>query len=344
MSEAGQKFVLWSKNDKDARAGSVLDIDTGVLRRDRVLVLRSPQAEITLGLGGVAGELMDFAREGTTGGDPLLDACNDADQAIARGDLAKSRALGVPDVITTIEDRPLRRLALVECMLAKASPDDPKHPGYPAGTEGGVGGQFMPKDKSPDALQDLKRLKALREFRAAAQAALVLARTALVEEIPGVDIVASIKAVVDLGQIAIELGNDEDEINKAIKFVQNGPYSLADLQPHGNGETFSSYSDFKKLSLTELLLRAYGPAGDGNEWHHIVEQGGDNATNFPPEKLQSTMNMVPLPEPIHDLVTAEYAKEYDESGKTVREWLSGQSFENQWNEGVKILRNLGIVK
>lgn len=344
MSETGQKFVLWSKSNKATREGTVLDIDTGVLRRGHVLVLRSPRAEITLGLGSVAGELMDFAHEGETRGEALLHACGEADRAIARGDLAKSRALGVPDVIGTIENRALRRLALVECFLGKASPDDPKHPGYPAGAPDGRGGQFMPKDNSPDALQELKRLKALREFRAATQAALVLLRTALIEEIPGIDIAANIKAVIDLGQIAIQLGNDEDEINKAIKFVQNGPYSLDDLQVSGNGDSFSSFSDFKKILLMEAILRAYGAAGPGEEWHHIVEQGGDNANNFSQEQLQSTQNIIPLPGPVHDLVTAEYAKEYDKSGKTVREWLSGQSFQDQWNEGVKILRNLGIVK
>jgi hypothetical protein len=348
MSEAGQKFVLGSKSGKTAREGTVLDIDTGVLRRDRVLVLRSPQAEITLGLGDVAGELMDFARDGAPRGNSLLDACGEADQAIARGDLARSRALGVPDVITTIEDRSLRRLALVECFLAKASPDDPRRPGWPAGTEGGIGGQFMPKDKSPEgqarAAQELKRLKALREFRAAIQATLVVLRTLPFEEVPGANVVATIKAAADLARIAIELGNDEKEINAALDFVNNGPYTLDELQPHGHGDTFSSYDDFKKVSLIEALLREYGTAGRGKEWHHIVEQGGDNATNFPPEKLHSTMNIAPLPGPIHDLVTAEYAKEYDESGKTTREWLSGQSFEAQWTEGVKILRKLGIVK
>ena len=30
--------------------------------------------------------------------------------------------------------------------FSKASPDDPEHPGWPAGTPGGVGGQFRPKD------------------------------------------------------------------------------------------------------------------------------------------------------------------------------------------------------
>lgn len=48
-STTRDKFVLWSKGNKHAREGTVLDIDTGVLRRDHVLVLRSPQAEITLG-------------------------------------------------------------------------------------------------------------------------------------------------------------------------------------------------------------------------------------------------------------------------------------------------------
>ncbi|HEY3920449.1 MAG TPA: hypothetical protein VGL83_21860 [Stellaceae bacterium] len=344
MSEAGQKFVLWSKTEKHAREGAVLDIDTGVLRRDHVLVLRSPQAEITLGLGATAVALIDFAQSGKSGGNALLDACEEADEAIARGDLVKSRALGIADVITTIEDRSLRRLALVECFLGKASPDDPIHPGYPAGTSGGRGGQFMPKDESPEAVQELKRLKALREFRAATKAALVLLRTALTEEIPVIDIATSINAAIDLGRIAIELDNDEDEINKAIEFVRDGPYSLDDLQPRGNGNSFSSFADFKKISILEMILRAYAAAGDGKEWHHIVEQGGDNKDNFSAEQLQSTKNIVPLPGPIHDLVTAEYAKEYDTSGKSVREWLSGQSFDDQWNAGVKILRNLGIVK
>lgn len=347
MSETGLKFVLWSKRGKSPREGSVLDIDTGVLRRDHVLMLRSPQAEITLGLGAKAGAFMDFAANGETRGDPLFDACREADESIAGGNLAKSFALGVPGVITTIENRARRRLALVEYFLGKASPDDPEHPGYPAGAPDDEGGEFRPKDETlveESAEHKLERLKALREFRAAAKAVLVLLRTAPLEEVPGIDIAANIKAVADLAQIAIELGNDEREINKAIKFAQNGPYSLDDLQVSGNGDSFSSFSDFKKILLMEAILRAYGAAGPGEEWHHIVEQGGDNAKNFSPEQLHSTQNIIPLPGPVHDLVTAEYAKEYDKSGKSVREWLSGQSFQDQWNEGVKILRNLGILK
>jgi len=35
--------------------------------------------------------------------------------------------------------------------LSKASPDDPEHPGWPAGTPGGKGGQFRPKDEDASA-------------------------------------------------------------------------------------------------------------------------------------------------------------------------------------------------
>jgi hypothetical protein len=96
----------------------VLDIDTGVLRRGHVLVLRSPQAELTLGLGAASAALMEFAQKGETRDNSLFEACDKADQAIARGDFETARKFGVPDVISTIENRALRRLALVECFQA----------------------------------------------------------------------------------------------------------------------------------------------------------------------------------------------------------------------------------
>ena len=34
----------------------------------------------------------------------------------------------------------------------KASPDDPEHPGWPKGTEGGLGGEYRPKDGAQAAI------------------------------------------------------------------------------------------------------------------------------------------------------------------------------------------------
>ncbi|HWE71521.1 MAG TPA: hypothetical protein VG328_00050 [Stellaceae bacterium] len=345
-TETREKFVLWSKSDKHTREGTVLDIDTGLLRRDHVLVLRSPQAEITLGLGATSAALMEFAQKGDTHDSSLFEACDKADRAIARGDFETLRNSGVPDVISTIENPALRRLALVECFLAKASPDDPIRPGYPAGDPEGRGGQFMPKDKSAEALQRLKRLKALREFRAAAQAALIVLAAAPLEVVPGVDVAVDVEAALQLGRIAIELGNDEKEISEAMDFVKNGPYSVDELRVNQNDVSFSSFDAFKKISEDndDAIVRRYPITGSGNEYHHIVEQGGDNSNNFTPEQLQSTKNIIPLPGPIHDMVSAHYSSEYDTSGKTVRDWLSGQSFEQQYEYGLQTLRDLAIVK
>ena len=38
--------------------------------------------------------------------------------------------------------------------LAKASPDDPEHPGWPAGTPGGLGGKFRPKEGGDESADD----------------------------------------------------------------------------------------------------------------------------------------------------------------------------------------------
>lgn len=308
---AREKFVLWSKRDKDRRAGTVLDIDTGVLRRGHVLVLRSPQAELTLGLGATSAALMEFAQKGETRDNSLFEACNKADQAIARGDFETARTFGVPDVISNIENRALRRLALVECFLSKASPDDPQHPGYPAGAPDGRGGQYMPKDKSAGTLQELRRLKALREFRAAAQAAMVVLVAAPLEAVPGVDVAVSVETALQLGRIAIELGNNEKEISEAMDFVKNGPYSLDEFRVSQDDVSFSSFDDFKKISDDDddVIVRRYPITGSGNEYHHIVEQGGDNSNNFTPEQLQNTKNIIPLPGPIHDLVSAKYSSD-----------------------------------
>jgi hypothetical protein len=235
----------------------------------------------------------------------------------------------------------LRRLHAATA-LAKAG-FDPNQPRDDRGRWTSEGAGAADEAKITTA-QKLKRRKALREFRAAIGAAIVLITTAPLEAVPGVDFAATVRAAIELGQIAVELGNDEREINRAIEFVQKGPYTLDELRVDEDDASFSSFDAFKKITPAELIVRRYPMTEFGSEYHHIVEKGGDNAKNFSPEQLHSTRNIVPLPGPVHDLVTAEYAKEYDESGKTYREWLSGQSFEAQWNEGVKILRRLGIVK
>ena len=127
----------------------------------------------------------------------------------------------------------------------------------------------------------------------------------------------------------------------------DGPHDLADLQVSSNGyEEFSSYDQFYKNELTqELMAKRFGAAGDGQQYHHIVTQGGMNSDNIPVELLQNTDNIIRLPTLLHEAVNAEYAKLLqDDTGMTMYQWLQTQSSDVQREEGLKILKRLNILK
>lgn len=52
-----------------------------------------------------------------------------------------------------------------------------------------------------------------------------------------------------------------------------------------SGKGFSSFGAFKK---------AYGPAGEGQAWHHIVEQNPGNLAKFGAERIHNTNNLIKL--------------------------------------------------
>jgi hypothetical protein len=82
----------------------------------------------------------------------VASALNADDQSLARIAAVHLRIPDLPD--RAARDAVEAADVLVKYMrqgeltheIRKASPDDPKHPGWPAGTEGGRGGQFRPKD------------------------------------------------------------------------------------------------------------------------------------------------------------------------------------------------------
>jgi hypothetical protein len=132
----------------------------------------------------------------------------------------------------------------------------------------------------------------------------------------------------------------EGEINAAQAYLRNGPQALDSLRVSAEDQSFSSVDAFKK----DIVGKVYGPAGDGYEYHHIVGQGGANAQNIPPELLHSTENMIRIPKLLHEEISAEYSRTYLNTGKTLRDWLSTQPYEVQREEGIKVMRDLGIIK
>jgi hypothetical protein len=95
--------------------------------------------------------------------------------------------------------------ALQSRQTRKASPDDPKHPGWPAGTPGGLGGKFRPKDSSAAALtQEIKDRITRRELRMNLTAGLHIGVEALANLIPGVDVPADVAMVAEIARAVSE--------------------------------------------------------------------------------------------------------------------------------------------
>jgi hypothetical protein len=234
--------------------------------------------------------------------------------------------------------------------LDKASPDDPKHPGWPAGTPGGRGGKFRPKDGSGFEISlEVKlriiRLAARRALRLASGALLRLSVEGAANLVPGLDVVADAAAALDIANTVSEYWKLTVDATAAFDFASKGPYSLDELQMLSNGyKEFASYSDFIKGELTlDTISKMYGNAGDGYQYHHIVTQGGVNAASIPAEQLQNTDNIIRLPTLLHEAVNAYYSSGKDGTTMTMYEWLQTQPYEVQREEGLKILRQLHIL-
>ena len=283
-------------------------------------------------------------------------ALNANDQGLARIAAVHLRISDLPDLaardVMEAEDVLIKYLRLRELKdeIRKASPDDPKHPGWPAGTEGGRGGQFRPKDGAEaviaqDVIERIQRIKARRALRTEALAALRLAAELLVDAVPGIGFAADAATLIDMANTIAELKKLKIDADAAIEFVKHGPYSLEELQVSSNYEEFSSYGDFiKDAAYIALLIKRFGRAGSGNQYHHIVTQGGANENKIPAERLQNTDNVIPLPTLLHEAVNGEYSSIDKDKGMTLYEWLQTQPYDVQREVGLKILRDLHILK
>jgi len=283
-------------------------------------------------------------------------ALNANDQGLARIAAVHLRIPDLPDLAARdameVEDVLIKYLNQLELKdeIRKASPDDPKHPGWPAGTEGGRGGQFRPKDGSEavvaqDVIERIQRIKARRALRTEALAVLRLAAELAVDAVPGIGLAADAATLIDMANTIAELKKLKIDADAAIEFVKHGPYSLDELQVSNNYEEFSSYGDFiKDAAYIALIIKRFGGAGSGNQYHHIVTQGGANGTKIPPERLQNTDNVIPLPTLLHEAVNGEYSYFDKGKGMTTYQWLQTQPYDVQREEGLKILRKLHILK
>lgn len=115
--------------------------------------------------------------------------------------------------------------------------------------------------------------------------------------------------------------------------------SRKEIPPRRLGQGFKTFGEFKKTM---------GAAGTGQAWHHIVGQTTSNIQKFGAEAIHNTGNLVKLEHgkgTIHQEITNFYnSVQPDVTGAsdiTVREWLGTQSFEEQQDFGIRVIRAFG---
>jgi hypothetical protein len=187
------------------------------------------------------------------------------------------------------------------------------------------------------------RVAARRAFRAAALDALKNVGEKLVlSEIPIVGQLADVATVYDVIRFAREFYKLREAIAAATRFVNEGAHTLAQLRVSSEGLSFSSYGQFLKqdVEASADLEKRFGSAGDGMQYHHIIEEGSGVASNL----VENTDNIVRIPAILHEAINAIYAtKSSKYGGLTLRDWLKGQSAVVKREYGIKVLRDLGII-
>ncbi len=146
-------------------------------------------------------------------------------------------------------------------------------------------------------------------------------------------------AVVGASQVGIILANVEQVSAVAVvegTVIISLPGTAVAMATHGAG--FKSWGSFSGLKS------ALGSAGEGKQWHHIVEQTPGNVKRFGPHALHNTENVIPLEEGLHTRLSGFYSSIQQEiTGSrtlTVRQWLGTQSFEAQRQFGLQAIEKV----
>ena len=83
--------------------------------------------------------------------------------------------------------------------------------------------------------------------------------------------------------------------------------------------------------------RALPSPGEGNVYDHVVEQSQIGRSGFDPREIHNPYNLNPVPAAVNQAKANYYSSIRPfTGGQTVRGWLSGQSFADQYSFGMDI--------
>jgi len=133
-------------------------------------------------------------------------------------------------------------------------------------------------------------------------------------------------------------------INAEGVIIAIAPNAVA-MTARSSGATASvDKASFRAFKSMRDFKNAMGAAGEGKNWHHIVEQTPGNVERFGPESLHNTENVIALDSKIHTQISAFYSSKREITGnRVVREWLRGKSYEEQRAFGLMILEQFGVL-
>ncbi len=93
----------------------------------------------------------------------------------------------------------------------------------------------------------------------------------------------------------------------------------------------------------EAFKAAFGAAGSGRQWHHLVEQNADNIAKFGAEAIHHPSNYVNISETLHRQITGMYNTKDVLTGQTLREIANTWSFERQQAFALQHIQRLAPV-
>jgi len=127
---------------------------------------------------------------------------------------------------------------------------------------------------------------------------------------------------------------------------------MAPFIPGSAGKYVGKYGDElialvgrKGFDTFNELKKYLGSAGDNMDWHHIVEQSQIVKSGFSPRSIHNTGNVIAVDADVNrKIVNGFYSsiRPFTE-GMTVRNWLAGQNFETQYDFGLQVLRDFGVI-
>jgi hypothetical protein len=328
--------------------GVTVDANGAMLGPDCALVCRTPGGFRSLALAE-ARALQAAVLGPHHEPDWLFEQCRRIAAALSRGEIALAQIYGLYIPVAELDDTALRRLATAAQLIkANFDPDEPRIPkgepgagqwtyeeGYAKprehgdgqsgeGSSGGGTGQEPPADAGgdePGAGGDAGPPQIPAEPPATAKE-----RNSFVR-----------RAAVWLAQAA------ERQLRVYLLMLEMAVWPVEYLPE------IRSYGDAPR-SLEELQDAADNSPQRGYHDHHVVErQSGSsdpdsNARRFG-DRLESRENIVRIPQWKHVEISAWYStRNRAYGGRTPRDYLRGQSWDEQYRLGIQKLRDFGVLK